>query len=277
MRYRIISDSMNQLCNRFFSYLDSISWAIRENKHVYILFWNENIKDFDLLRDNNYVSFPFYFVEKSPLLKKIYSRTIDSVWANKFYCSRIGRFLGFISGWPMRGETKNLLDDKEVLRKIFLPNKPIVQTINQLFVKYRQQYDIIIGIHIRRGDYATFMNGKYMYNFTDYEQKMYEIKQLHKNKRTCFYIASNEKVPSTIIKREDVVHIDLANTATDLYGLSQCDKIIGPPSTFSRWASYLYDVPLYFIFDINRIIDSEDLFSPIIDHYHFANGQEIPF
>lgn len=35
--------------------------------------------------------------------------------------------------------------------------------------------------------------------------------------------------------------------AEDLFSLSKADYIIGPPSTFSAWASLYGTVPLYFI------------------------------
>ena len=39
----------------------------------------------------------------------------------------------------------------------------------------------------------------------------------------------------------------LSDCMTDLYALSRCDYIIGPPSTFSQWASYYGHVPLRFL------------------------------
>jgi hypothetical protein len=33
----------------------------------------------------------------------------------------------------------------------------------------------------------------------------------------------------------------------DLYALASCDYIIGPPSTFSQWASFYGNVPRYMV------------------------------
>ena len=41
---------------------------------------------------------------------------------------------------------------------------------------------------------------------------------------------------------------------TDLYCMASCDGIIGPPSTFSQWASFYGKVPLSFIFTKDDVI-----------------------
>jgi hypothetical protein len=35
----------------------------------------------------------------------------------------------------------------------------------------------------------------------------------------------------------------------DLYALAACDRLVGPPSTFTQWASFYGRVPLYYIRD----------------------------
>jgi hypothetical protein len=35
----------------------------------------------------------------------------------------------------------------------------------------------------------------------------------------------------------------------DMYALAGCDYIIGPPSTFSMWASFIGKVPLFHLHD----------------------------
>ena len=44
----------------------------------------------------------------------------------------------------------------------------------------------------------------------------------------------------------------------DLYSLTQCDLIVGPPSTFSGWASFYGSVPLNCITHKNQIIQTSD-------------------
>lgn len=275
MEYRIICDSENQLCNRFWAYLDSVSWAIKNGKHVYVLFWNENIKYFDILRKNKYVSFPFYFVEKKRWLKAIFARTIDCKLANKFYHTSLARKFGFVLSWSQRRITDNLLEDKMVLRQLFMPNSDIQFKVDSLFKDIIRGKTLIVGVHIRRGDYKNYIGGRFYYDNSVYEQKMNEIVDLCKDKDVCFYLASNEDISPNLAQKFKTFSISKANTAEDLYALSQCDLLLGPPSTFTQWVSYLNEIPLFYIYDKDEKIESLEAFVPIKDYCHFADGREL--
>ncbi|MCC8145120.1 MAG: glycosyltransferase, partial [Bacteroidales bacterium] len=47
------------------------------------------------------------------------------------------------------------------------------------------------------------------------------------------------------------------NPGEDLYALSTCDYIIGPPSTFSLMAAFYEDANLYWIMDKNAPVTKE--------------------
>ena len=56
----------------------------------------------------------------------------------------------------------------------------------------KQSADIIIGVHIRRGDYATWNDGRFFYELGEYHQFMLLVQQLYSGKRVAFFISSNE-------------------------------------------------------------------------------------
>jgi hypothetical protein len=60
----------------------------------------------------------------------------------------------------------------------------------------------------------------------------------------------------------------------DLYTLSFCDRLVGPVSSYSRWASFIGEVPLCFL-ESKAQSFTEDSFSKITDFFHFENGNEI--
>lgn len=284
MKYRFICDDYCQLCNRFWSYIDSIGWAIKNNGHVYSLFWDKNIKDFDALRYNKYISFPshdIYAYNKGIKIfrwnfsKFLYSRIVDSPFAHRLYNSGRLKKYGFIEGWPTRYITENI-PDREIVKQLFRPNNDILERVNPLFEKYKMNDYFIVGVHIRRGDYKTWEKGIYYYSFETYLHYMKQIESLYKDKKVCFYLASNERIPKKMFKDFHHINFEDANAATDLYALSLCNRLIGPPSTFSRWASFVNHVPLHFIFDPSEEIKSDNQFCPIADHFHFENGKEIP-
>ena len=53
-----------------------------------------------------------------------------------------------------------------------------------------------------------------------------------------------------------------------------CDRLIGPFSSYSRWASFIGEVPLCFLESKDQQF-TDDAFSKIVDYFHFENGKEI--
>ncbi|WP_158993211.1 alpha-1,2-fucosyltransferase [Mucilaginibacter sp. L196] len=150
-------------------------------------------------------------------------------------------------GWQYR-DRDNLVKHKETIRSIFTPQKKYLDKVEKLITDLRQAADVVIGVHIRRGDYASFNNGKYFYPVEVYTEKMKEIKSLFEQQgKTCaFLICSNESFNKDIFNNMKV-NIEERHFITDIYALSKCDYIIGPPSTFSLWASFYGSVPLMMI------------------------------
>ena len=75
-----------------------------------------------------------------------------------------------------------------------------------------------------------------------------------KDPNILFFISSNEK-----IQFSDKYHTFCLNDGgaiDDLYGLSICDYIVGPPSTFSQFASFLGQKPLLILWEKKQKIRS---------------------
>lgn len=279
--YRVLVDAPGQTCNRFWAYLDSVGWAITNNKKVYIWFWDSSIKYYDGLRNSQYVSFPFY----SPFLFKLIGEKKIQWLTGKllscrplreyFYKSNIATKIGLYRSWPLRKSHLYFPKVKQEIKKIFKPNDDICHSVETTFDKYKKRGFFIIGVHIRRGDYKNWENGKYFFSFEEYRNFMSKLTGIYHEKKLAFFISTNEKYDKSIFSDFTLVDMNNMTAAHDLYGLSLCDRIIGPLSTFSRWASWYGDVPLTFI--ERNITDLNDKsFSVITDFYHFKNGDEIP-
>jgi hypothetical protein len=135
---------------------------------------------------------------------------------------------------------------------------------------------MVVGIHIRRGDYAFWHNGRFFYELETYHQFMLQIQQLYDDKKVSFFISSNEDFSLDIFDSCDCYRFEKepSGAILDLYTLSLCDLLIGPFSTFSRWASFIGEKPLCFIESKEQQI-TKDSFSKIVDFFHFENGKEI--
>ena len=110
-------------------------------------------------------------------------------------------------------------------------------------------WGVRLGVHIRRGDYATFQGGRFYY--TD-QQYVHIIRSYYDHcypkERLNVYICSNDPHLDRDFYREKLsdffVHFPEGNPAEDLCLLSKCDNLIGPPSTFTLVASMYQMVSL---------------------------------
>lgn len=163
------------------------------------------------------------------------------------------------------------------IKRIFRPDEVIVSYIESLFASIQKSSDIIIGIHIRRGDYSTHLGGKFYYSFSQYANLCKHLISLFPEKNVKFFIASNEPVDAEALKDINWFSIQKgdAQVVKDLYGLSLCDYIVGPPSSFSRWASFYGEVPICFIMDMEHLDNIR--FKTMADYGRYTNGDVIEF
>ncbi|MBP1541401.1 MAG: glycosyltransferase [Prevotella sp.] len=106
-----------------------------------------------------------------------------------------------------------------------------------------------LGVHVRRGDYAQWKDGIYCYDDDTYARHINRFAALHDGEEVHVFLSTND--PSVTVGNYQAkcphVHIHhlQGNAPQDLFMLSECDYIIGPPSTFSLVAAMYRDIPLY--------------------------------
>lgn len=250
--FRIIYDEYGRTGNRFFAYLDSIGWAIENNKKLIILFPEGMLKHFDAFRNSKYILLPLW--GKSLWLWRICRKIFlyNSVVAC-FYKSKFSKKLGFYAGWDDLRESHTYYPKvKKRIQQLFIPNDYVRVPVDKIFAQARTDGKTIIGVHIRKEDYKTAYGGVYYYNDEVYERYMKQIVRLVPN--CIFYISSTESISKIISSNFQLMDKPADSAVSDLYALSQCDYIIGPPSTFNCWASFIGDVPLYTMFKKDEAI-----------------------
>lgn len=142
---------------------------------------------------------------------------------------------------------------QDIIREYFTPSYAIQEKIDGILKPIRENSDIIVGVHIRRGDYAEFMNGKYFYTQEQYADKMLALKKALATTKVTFVLCSNEPIENELFRGVDFIVCN-GHPVEDLYTLAECDMIMGPPSTFSSWAAFYGNKPLCQISDINQIL-----------------------
>lgn len=148
-----------------------------------------------------------------------------------------------INGWQFR-DKPNFTKHGNLLRQFFRPIKAHRQAVTQVLATNREQADVLVGIHIRRGDYAGWYGGAFLYDNATYVRAMRGVLALFPPEtRVRFLLFSNEPISAA-----DFAEFDTGRSTNhpveDLYAMAGCDYIAGPLSTYSMWASFYGRVPL---------------------------------
>ena len=95
-----------------------------------------------------------------------------------------------------------------------------------------------IGVHIRRGDYKIWRDGQYFYDLSQYRAIADRVHAELGPRCHRFYIFSDEGIDDQLFAGLPVFTHQGPYFA-DFVGLSACDYVIGPPSSFATWAAFL--------------------------------------
>ena len=176
---RIICDAPGQTCNRLWTYVASVAQCIAEHKRMTIIFYDWTIEDFPNLLHCPFIYFPLWqpWFLKLPKGWGWYKHLTWKVTHNKTW-DKIFKFLGCTKGWDTMNDSHYLKQAKKELQKIFCPKKEIMDKATSMISDIRKHADIIIGVHIRHGDYKTFYNGRFYYSLEEYHQFMLRIRGL---------------------------------------------------------------------------------------------------
>lgn len=274
---RVICDAPGQTCNRLWTYVASVAQCIAERKKMMIIFFDWTIEDFPNLLHAKFIYYPLWqpWFLRLPKGWGWYKHLTWKVTHHNTW-DKIFKFLGFTKGWNTRTDTRYLKPTLPELKRIFRPKDEIISKAEDLIAEMRQTSNLIVGVHIRRGDYATWNEGRFFYSLEEYHQFMIRVKELYCNKKISFFISSNEEFSLDIFTDCDCRRFnnEQYGAILDLYTLALCDRMIGPFSSYSRWASFIGEVPLCFLETKDQKF-YEDSFSKIVDFFHFENGKEI--
>lgn len=160
-----------------------------------------------------------------------------------------------VGGWEFRVShlTKKYCEYFSNKYKVSLVNNTLMESL-QL---WKSSGRIVVGVHIRRGDYKYWENGKYYFSNEVYEFYINQFVILFEKEKKLieFIIFSNEKVS---LKSKNNLTMSSNEWYLDHAIMSQCDYLIGPPSTFTLWASYIGHVKYYHIQDKETYLSLEN-------------------
>ena len=148
----------------------------------------------------------------------------------------------FFYGWNFRSP-ELVRRHAEKIRAYFQPVESIAGASREAVARMRQQAEVVVGVHIRHGDYRTWKDGQYFYPAEQYAAWMRAMAAHFPGRKVGFLVASDEarqveEFPGL------TVGFCPGSPVADIYALAGCDYIFGPPSTYSQWASFHGNKPL---------------------------------
>lgn len=261
-----------QLGNQLFFQAHTLAYSIEKGDYIIVLNFNDyakfinlNAKGFKIIFIGNKL-LNFFFTNLARLFSRFRFQNNITPLVPFIESKRFP--IVFLNKWNFENNFL-VAKHKEKLFKILSFRDEYTQMASQFYsnVKSKNSKKKIVGVHIRRGDYKTWQNGKYFYTFDDYQDL---LERLIKNNNEEFYfiICSDEKITSNDLPNiKDCITVSSNFFITDLLVLSKCDLIIGPPSTFNAWASFIGQKPLLTIKSLN--------INPLICNFKINQGDII--
>jgi len=273
----IIASKPGQLGNRLFIFAHCISWSRENNIKVINPSFDEYAPYFASTKDSLLCGFPshksflankflrkilfvfYYYLTRIIIRLKLknnfiyglhidWHERIDLDDENFLKLAKKTRCL-FLQGWKIR-DMNALEKNAKFIREFFTPIPEHKNKVDALINGIKKQCTVLIGMHIRQGDYKKFEGGKYYYNTNQYATIMEYAVSLFPRETVAFLVCSNEKQDTGLFKNLKTF-FGTNHFIEDMYSLAECDYIIGPPSTYTMWASFYGQKPIYMMHDLN--------------------------
>ena len=284
----IINSQHSQLCNRLFGFSSFIANSLTYNYALVNIGFYKYKDYFEATKTNyfdghpisirrsfsskldyfysnlfkNWFSFTHKKFGKTPTFRKFYHTNYSNDITLKIFDLNNPDFVAdaqnktiLVQGWMFR-DLQNMRKQREKICKFFTPISLYNTQVEQIANDAKTKADVLIGVHIRRGDYKQFADGRWFYSDEDYAKWMKSVKSSYAaiGKTCLFLIASNDVVQTNKFEDLDII-FEPRHFIVDLYLLAKCDAIIGPPSTFSQWAAFYGDKPLAMLLNVDQLVD----------------------
>jgi hypothetical protein len=267
----ILKRDYGQLGNRLHTHANALAFAIEYNLNFLNLSFTETAKDFSR---QSYTTQDRYLPQASILGRFLSSSKIVSVLQR---LSLSDRLLGKLGGrvkvidrkddetlkeqdlfYELKSSTsvpifllrawdvkcpQALEKHATQIRKRLAPNSETKKVIIDLLASI-PPHTLLVGVHIRRGDYAKWLGGLHYHSWEQYYEWLSQIHNilLRKGHKPSYLLCSDESPPSNIFSTLPVI-VGQRSPMTDLYALASCKLVLGPPSSFGSWASFYGEVP----------------------------------
>ena len=249
----IFARDKSQMCNNLLQYAHVYAWGREHGRKVISMRFSYKYQYFHICH-TNLTGFGWYlFAKYMAALRLLPTASFKHRDCNREALERkmLRHRHIVVSGWFVRYYDLFLKYRDEICELFTLDDQytvPVKAKMHEAEQKSKENV-IRLGVHIRRGDYAQWRDGQFFFSDEVYATHINRFAEMHADKELHVYLSTND--PS--VKEEHFqelcpnvcIHHLQGNAPEDLFMLSECDYLIGPPSTFSMVAAMYRDIPLY--------------------------------
>ena len=247
----IFARDKSQMCNNLLQYAHVYAWGREHGRKVISMRFSYKYQYFHICH-TNLTSFPLYLLAKYSAALHLLP-TASFKHAENDYEALERKMLRHrnivVSGWYVRFYDLFLKYRHEICDLFRIDERFTTPVKLKMQEAEDHEKALRLGVHIRRGDYAQWNDGIYCYDDETYARYINRFASLHKDETIHVYLSTNDSsVTAENYQRlcsEVRIHLLGGNAPEDLFMLSECDYLIGPPSTFSLVAAMYRDRPLY--------------------------------
>jgi hypothetical protein len=262
-----------QMCNNILQFAHAYAYGREHGIKVVAMRFCYKYRYFELCNQALYRPITYLiakFLIKSHLIKCLKFDRCDV--PSEYYRLLNTQKIIALDDWLFR-HPELFLKYREEIKQLFRFKPNVIKRQKEWLETVERDSTIKLGVHIRRGDYARFMGGKYFFSDEVFATRIKEFSDMHPDKTIQVFICSNDSNLSVDkfkqLLNNNEVFLSQGNPAEDLYMLSECQYIIGPKSTFSLMASFYNNAQLHWMEDKDVCLTDdkfkhfEDLFMSI--------------
>ena len=239
----------SQMCNNLLQFAHVYAWGREHGRKSMSMRFSYKYKFFKI-SSSRLVSFPMYLFAKYAAALRILP-TASFKYENCDVEALEKKMLRHrnivVSGWYARWYDLFLKYRNEICDMFEIDERytSVVKT-KMIEAESNRKNVIRLGVHIRRGDYAIWKNGIYCYDNDTYINYIQSFASLYPESEVHVYLSTNDPGVSVDYYQSQlpaiVIHLLAGSPPEDM--LSECDYVMGPPSTFSLVAVMYRDIPL---------------------------------
>jgi hypothetical protein len=262
----LVADRLGQLGNRLFQFAHLVAFGVEHRTPVANPGFQEYASDFPVFAGDALCRWPPGRVPLPPRSSRLVQRQTewlrallqragggvgpvrsiavdhdDEAALERFRREALRRPLLLVAGWGVRDELA-FRRHADLLRGVFTPAARRQRAARDAVAVARRGADLVVGLHVRRGDYARYAGGRYFWPLRDYATLAERARALGSGRRVAVLACSDD--PAARAELGDLVTPGPGHPVEDVTALSECDLVLGPPSTFSAWAAFHGRVPL---------------------------------